>query len=121
MDNMSIKNPTLSAAADLAHFRHFRHSFNYNIFPTHSILQNEANFHHFSSKNTCLTQKRSQFEPNSKPNEPNFGPISGDKAKTNPIQTQFVVSLSNLFKPNLDSTELATCTDSCLFSLDLII
>jgi hypothetical protein len=101
---MTIENPTLSTAADLAHFRHFshfRHSFNYNIFPIHSIMQNEANFPHFSSKNACLTQKRSQFEPNSNPNESNFGPISGGQSQNEPKQTQFVVSLSNLFKANL--------------------
>ena len=28
----------------LAHFRHFSHSFNYNIFPMHSIMQNKPNF-----------------------------------------------------------------------------
>ncbi|MHC4536463.1 MAG: hypothetical protein ACYS6K_21140, partial [Planctomycetota bacterium] len=103
MDNMSIKNPTLSTAADLAHFRHFirrggfrhfRHSFNYNIFPDKQIMQNEPNFHHFSSKNAYFTQKRSQFEPNSKPNEPNFGPISRvakpNEPKTNPIRSELV-------------------------------
>ncbi len=44
---MSINYPTLSAVADLAHFRHFshfRHSLNYNIFQIHLFMQNKAIF-----------------------------------------------------------------------------
>ena len=37
------------------------------------IMQNEPNFPQFSPENACLTKKQTQFEPNSKPNKPNFG------------------------------------------------
>ncbi len=75
---MSIKNPTLSAAADLAHFRHFRHF--YPLFPSttvenslqiHSFMQNKADFMRFSPENDDLTK-----------NKPN---LSQNKANSNPI------------------------------------
>jgi hypothetical protein len=63
-------------------------------------MQNEPNFPHFSPKNACLTQKRSQFEPNSKPNEPNFGQL---KPVAKPKRTQF--------KPNFKSKMLMDLVD----------
>jgi len=72
---MNINYPTLSAAADLAHFRHFsslftvsRSTFVEIALQIHSILTNKPNFMRFSPENDDLTK---------------------NKPKTNPIQTQF--------------------------------
>jgi hypothetical protein len=63
----------------LAHFRHFRHSFNYNIFPDTLILQNKPNFPHFSPENDDFTEKQTQFKPKQsqfKPKQTQFKPNS---------------------------------------------
>jgi len=75
---MSIKNPTLSAAADLAHFSHFRHfsSLFTKVCSTtveialqiHSFLTNKPNFMRFSPENDDLTKNK----PNSKPIQTQF-------------------------------------------------
>ncbi|MBW2334094.1 MAG: hypothetical protein JRF06_03190, partial [Deltaproteobacteria bacterium] len=78
---MSIENPTLSAAADFAHVRHFirRDGFSSLLtnFPSttveialqiHSILTNKPNFPHFSPKNDDFTKNK----PNSKPIQTQF-------------------------------------------------
>jgi len=91
---MNIQNPTLSATADLAHFRHFRHfrhlrnfirrggfsslftkvcSTNVEIaLQIHSILTNKPNFMRFSPENDDLTKNK----PNLSQNKPNSNPIS---------------------------------------------
>jgi hypothetical protein len=102
---MSIHNPTLSAAADLAHFRHFSSLFTH--FPSTTVenvrqitpfyakqtqFQKESNQRkHLCNneirkfKHLAGVQKQTQFKANKAKNKPNSNPI---KAKTNPIQTQ---------------------------------
>jgi 23S rRNA (adenine2503-C2)-methyltransferase len=60
-------------------------------------MQNEPNFIRFSPENANFTKKRSQFEANKAKNKPNL-------SQNEPKQSQFVVSLSNLFKPNSQSS-----------------
>jgi hypothetical protein len=126
---MSIKNPTLSAAAVLAHFRH---SFNYNIFPEtlyyakqtqcqvpqhqRKLFYNKhirANGHFgYSDKQTQFKPKQTQFKANSNPicrkakNDTRYastkdyeGNVAMIQEKTNPIQTQFD---SDLHKPSVE-------------------
>ncbi|MBL7145710.1 MAG: hypothetical protein ISS76_15845 [Phycisphaerae bacterium] len=92
----SIKNPTL---AHFRHFSHFRHSFNYNIFPDTQIMQNKPNFGiskmnvnayvtmRYANLNAGSGQKtkpiQSQFKPNLTQYKANSNPI---KANTNPIK-----------------------------------
>ena len=47
------------------------------------FMQNKPNFPHFSTQNDDLTQKQTQFKPNSKP-------ILRQKSWSKPNQTQFV-------------------------------
>jgi len=75
---MSINYPTL------AHFRYlsrFRHSFNYTVFPIHSIMQNKPNLPHFSPENDDLRKNK----PNSNPIQTQFKPI---QTQFKPIQSQ---------------------------------
>jgi hypothetical protein len=76
---------------------HFRHSLRYPLYAKRStfvenvrqitlFLQNEPNFMCFSPKNKDITKKRTQFEPNLKPNEPNK---AKNKPNSKPIQSQF--------------------------------
>ena len=50
------------------------HSTNKFVRNFQQIMQNEPNFPRFSPENDDFTKKRTQFEPNTNPNEPNFGP-----------------------------------------------
>jgi hypothetical protein len=83
MSHLSVESPTLSAAADLPHFSHFRcyshfrHSFNYNIFPDTLFMQNKANFR--NTKNGVCSFLTMRYG--------NLGVLMGQK--TNPIQSQF--------------------------------
>jgi hypothetical protein len=49
-------------------------------------MQNEPNFHHFSSKNACLNQKRSQFEAK---RSQFWANIRGAKPKRTQFKTNF--------------------------------
>ena len=71
----------------LAHFRHFSHSFNYNIFPMHSIMQNKPNFG--NDKMNINLDMTSNYEILS----------CWRGKKTNPIQTQLKPKQTQ-FKPN---------------------
>jgi len=99
---MSINYPTLSAAADLAHFRHFRHfrhldslftkvcSTNVEIaLQIHSILTNKPNFVRFSPENDDLTK-----------NKPNLSQLKPKQTQLKPKQTQLKPKQTQ-FKPNL--------------------
>jgi hypothetical protein len=105
---MSIKNPTLSAAGDLAHFRHFScFSSLFTILPS-TTVENVRQITPFYAKQTqfwkwqnehkhrynkhlhdflLLTgaKKQTQFKANKAKNKPNSNPI---QTQTNPIQTQ---------------------------------
>ncbi len=100
--NMSIKYPTLSAAADLAHFRHF--SSLYTNFPSTTVenslqinpfyakqtqfqkWQNEHNFRYVKHLQDFVplaqAKKQTQFKPNKAKNKPN---LSQNKPNSNPI------------------------------------
>jgi hypothetical protein len=103
---MSIKNPTLSAAADLAHFSHFS-SLLTNLPST--TVENVRQITPFYAKQTqfdggpnehklryekqlqdiiplAQAKKQTQFKANKAKYKANSNPI---KPKTNPIQTQF--------------------------------
>jgi hypothetical protein len=111
---MSINYPTLSAAADLAHFRHHRHfshficfSSLFTHFPSTTVenvrqitpfyakqtqfqkRQNEYNLRHNKQLQDFVplswAKKQTQFKANKAKNKANSNPI---KAKTNPKQTQ---------------------------------
>ena len=94
LPTMTIENPTLSAAADLVNFSHYRHLRGIWIHSIilysqiHSILTNKANFPHFSPKNDDFTKNK----PNSKPIQTQFKP---KQTQFKPIQTQFK---ANYFK-----------------------
>ena len=97
---MTIENPTLSAAADLVNFSHYRHLRGIWIhsiityFQIHSILTNKPNFRNDKMNITidmtsdykifCRSQGPKN-KPNSNPIKPKTNPI---KANTNPIQSQ---------------------------------
>ena len=98
----NMKHPTL---AHFRHFSHFRHSFNYNIFPDtlNYAKQTQCQVH----KNECklfydkqirkngqlvIQTKQTQFKANKAKNKANSNPI---KAKTNPIQTQKMLTYFN--------------------------
>jgi Zn-dependent protease with chaperone function len=78
----------------LAHFRHFRHSFNYNIFPDKQIMQNKPNFGNDKMNvNLDMTSKYKVFANRShektKPIQSQFKPNKANfKANTNPKQSQ---------------------------------
>ncbi len=98
---MSIHYPTLSAAADLAHFSHFRHSFNYNIFPDTLFMQNKPNFKRSQMNiNSFMTGEYEKMDNwllgKTKPKQTQLKPVLSlcprcavEWAKTNPIQSQF--------------------------------
>jgi len=105
---MSINYPTLSAAADLAHFRHIRHFKHlYPLCPSttveialqiHSILTNKPNFRNdkmnikafitmrYGNLDTLIGQKTKPIQTQFKPIKAKINSI---KANSNPIQTQF--------------------------------
>ncbi len=90
---MSIKNPTLSAAADLAHFRHFSSLLtNLRSTPVENVRQitpfyaKQSQFCAFFARKrrfhektkpiqTQLKPKQTQFKPNKAKNKPNSNPI----------------------------------------------
>jgi hypothetical protein len=75
---MSIENPTL---AHFRHFSHFRHSFNYNIFP--DTLN-------YAKQTQCqVRQKQLKLIYNNDIQAIGQLVIQKNKAKTNPIQTQY--------------------------------
>ncbi|MBC8472570.1 MAG: hypothetical protein H8D56_24160 [Planctomycetes bacterium] len=82
LEFMSINYPTT------AHFRHFRHSFNYNIFPDTQIMQNKPNLRNDKMSANLFTIK--DYE--------NFDDSGHEKTK--PIQSQFKPNQSQ-FKANL--------------------
>ena len=95
---MRIENPTLSAAADLAHFRHFKHfsSFFTNL-PLHLsrelykstlFMQNKPNFRKAKMNLSCLYTKEYK----------NFIPLAGQKNKpnSNPIKPNFKKAKMNV-------------------------
>ena len=104
---MSIKYPILSAVADLAHFRHYRHFRHISSLITNvpsTFVENPLQIDPFYAK-----QSQSQVRSNQhkhlfnneirkyrhlviQTNKANSNPI---KAKTNPIQTQFVERVKN--------------------------
>jgi hypothetical protein len=80
--SMSIQNPTL---AHFRHFSHFRHSFNYNIFPVtlNYAKQTQSQVRHNQRNLLCVkdirtrrtigySDKQSQNKPNSNPIKPNL-------------------------------------------------
>jgi hypothetical protein len=82
--------------AHFRHFSHFRHSFNYNIFPDTPFYakQTQSQVRQKEPKHFCnneirenghlvIQTKQSQFKANLTQNKPNSNPI---KAKTNPIK-----------------------------------
>ncbi len=98
---MSIENPTLSAAADLAHYRHYRHF--YPLYPSttveialqiHSFMQNKPNFRNdkmnintltimrYVNLDTWLEEKTNPIQTQSKPI---LGQYQGWQSQTNPI------------------------------------
>ena len=113
--NMSIENPTLSAPADLAHFRHFRHfrHFKYFIRPggfsslftkvcsttvenslqISPFMQNKPNVKYAKINiNSYMTSKYEKMDNwLFRQNKANSNPI---KAKTNTIQSQFKANFS---------------------------
>ena len=95
---MSINYPTL------AHFRHFRHSFNYNIFPDTQIMQNKANFENVKMNiNLDMISNYKNLSRWLRPkNKANSNPI---QTQFNPIQTQFK-PISN---PNKANSQKAKC------------
>ena len=85
---LDMKHQTL---AHFRHFSHFRHSFNYNIFP--DTL--------FYAKQTQCQVRRNERKRNDNNEIRNYGHlvIQTNKAKTNPIQTQFKANKAKN-KPN---------------------
>ncbi len=88
---MSINYPTL---AHFRHFSHFRHSFNYNIFADTLCFNKQTQLTKcpnrlklFYSNELCKYYQSDESQKQSQTN-----PI---KAKTNPIQTQFVERVKN--------------------------
>ena len=98
---MSIENPTLSAAADLAHFRHFirrggfsSHFTNLPSTSVESALQISPFYAKQTQSQVCQNQPKLLYDKYIcknghlviRKNKAKTNPI---KAKTNPIQTQF--------------------------------
>jgi len=87
---MSINYPTLSAAADLAHFRHF--SSLLTNFPS-TTVENSLQITPFYAKQTqfyAFFARKRRFHEKTNPIQTQLKPI---QSQFNPIQTQF--------KPNL--------------------
>ena len=113
---MSIENPTL------AHFRHFRHSFNYNIFPIHSIMRNKPNVKHakinvtsvktmrYTKMDNWLFRQTKPIQTQLKPKQTQFNPKQTQfKPISKPIKANWseaqVLSLSKETKPILPDLE----------------
>jgi len=84
----------------LAHFRqfsHFRHSFNYTVFPIHPFMQNKPNFENDKMNiNFDMTSiYKILFRSPGQKNKPNSNPI---KPKTNPIKANSKPIKANLSK-----------------------
>jgi hypothetical protein len=98
LPTMSIENPTLSAAADLAHFRHFISLFT-NLRST--IVENSLQITPFYAKQTQFQKWQKNINTFLAMRYENLGTLMGQKTKpkqtqlkpikpkTNPIQTQF--------------------------------
>jgi hypothetical protein len=110
---MSIENPTLSAAADLAHFRHFRHFSHFShfrhsislvtndqrllkIYYLKAIRKNSYEIFSFLCKTKPILFVYRPKTPISRKNKPNSNPI---QSQFNPKQTQFKPKQTQ-FKPN---------------------
>jgi len=93
---MSTKNPTL---VHFRHFSHFRHSFNYTVFPIHLFMQNKANFGNSKMNiNACLSMFYVILSHwLRRKNKPNSNPIKPIQTQFKPNQTQFYVSLSRVY------------------------
>jgi len=104
---MSIHNPTLSAAADLAHFRHF--SSLYTNFPSTTVesalqitpfyaKQSQFSEGQKSCKFSIYKELRKFIALCERKNKPNSKPI---QTQFNPIQSQFKPKQTQ-FKPNIE-------------------
>ncbi len=94
----SIENPTLSAAADLAHFRHFRHfirrggfSSLFTLSPLYTCRESSTNQLLFMQNKPNLVRRRRIANSVCTRNYEIFLPLAGQKNKPN----------SNPIKPNL--------------------
>jgi hypothetical protein len=95
MSIMSINYPTLSAAADLAHFKHFSSLFTH--FPS-TPVENVRQINPFYAKQTQFQKCRININAFITMRYGISGTLMGQK--TNPIQTQFKPNKANN-KPNL--------------------
>jgi hypothetical protein len=91
---MSIENPTLSAAADLAHFRHFSSLFTH--FPS-TTVENSLQINPFYAKQTQFQKWQKNINTYLAMRYGNLDTLMG--VKTKPKQTQ-LKPIQTQFKPN---------------------
>jgi hypothetical protein len=79
---MSIHNPTLSAAADLAHFRHFSHFSSLLTNLRSTTVENVRQINPFYAKQSQFQKRQNEYNLRHNKQLQDFVPLSGAKKQT---------------------------------------